>query len=122
GIGGREDDRRRLLVGALRAQALDRAGERELRGAEALDEVAAPAHAERLELAEGVVEDREAAGDPLGEHLLARDDPVALEQQLGQRATPGARLDLGAEEGGGQRPAPLHLGLGAAPARAEAAA
>ena len=93
-IGGGQHDRRRLLVGALRAQALDGAGQGELRAAEALDEVAAPAHAERLELAEGVVEDREAAGDPLGQHLLAGDDAVALEQQLGQRAPAGARLDL----------------------------
>ena len=85
-VGGGEDDRRGLLGDLLRAQPLDRAGERELRAAEPLDEVAAAADAERLELLQRVVEDREAAGDPLGEHLLAGDDPVALEQQLGEHA------------------------------------
>src|SRR5262249_25563036 len=84
--------------------------------------VAAPADAERLELAEGVVEDREAAREALGEHLLAGDDAVALEQQLGQRATPLTGLRLAAEERGGQRPAPLHLRRRAAAARGEALA
>ena len=68
-----------------RAQALDGAGQGELRAAHALDEVAAPADAECLEARERVVEHREATLDPLGEHLLARDDAVALEQQLGER-------------------------------------
>ena len=46
GIGGGEHDRRRRVVVALRAQALDRAGQRELRAAEALDEVAAAGDAD----------------------------------------------------------------------------
>ncbi len=76
-------------------------------------------------LAEGVVEHREAAPDALGEHLLAGDDAVALEQQLGERAPPlcGAGRPLGpaAEDGLGQRPATLDLRLCAgAPPPAEA--
>src|SRR5215212_3057222 len=49
GVGRREHDRRRLVLGLLRAQALHRARERELRPAEALDEIAAAADAERFE-------------------------------------------------------------------------
>ena len=90
GVGGGDDERALACAGAGRggpagAQALDGAGERELGAAHALDEVAAAADAERLELGEGVVEQGEAAADALGEHLLAGDDPVALEQQLGER-------------------------------------
>ena len=88
----------------LRTQALDRAGQRELRAAEPLDEVAAAAHPERLEVAERVVERREAAGDPLREHLLAREDPVALEQQL-RRARAAALARIGSGSSRGQRDA-----------------
>ena len=86
GVGGGEDDGRRRVVVALRAQALGRARQRELRAAEALDEVAALADADRLQRDERVVQGGEAAGDALGQHVLARDDAVALEQQLGLRA------------------------------------
>src|SRR5919206_2345208 len=113
-VGGGEHERRALVVGPLAAQALDRAGQRELRPAEALDEVAAPAGADGLELRERVVQAGEAAGDALGQHLLARDDAVALEQQLGQRAPPARRLGRRAEQRLGQRPAALDLRLGAA--------
>ena len=101
------------LDAGRRAQALHRAGQRELRSAHALDEVAAAADAQRLEVAEGVVQERETAPDALGEHLLARDDPVALEQQLRERAPA-----LAAPRAGGaarsntrrrQRPAALDL-------------
>src|SRR5205814_4685642 len=53
-VGGREDERLRLvaLTRPQLAQALDRAGQRELRAAKSFDEVAAPAHAERLERAQ----------------------------------------------------------------------
>src|SRR6184192_583952 len=64
-IGGGEDERLRLLA-LLRtqlAQTLDRAGERELRAAESLDEVAAPAGAERLQRALVGVDRAVAAGD-----------------------------------------------------------
>ncbi len=72
------------------AQPLDRAGQRELRAAEALDEVPAPGDPERLELRELGVDRREPARHALGQHLLAGQDPVALEQQLGERAPPRA--------------------------------
>src|SRR6185503_15519762 len=119
-VGRGEHDRGRLLTRAGRAQPLDRAGERELRAAETLDEVAATAGAERLELRERVVEDREAAGDPFGQDLLAADDAVALEQQLGDGPAPLARLRLAAEDPARQRPAALDLRVRAAAARAEA--
>ena len=117
GVGGGEHDRLagadRTLLGGRGTQPLDGAGERELGAAHALDEVAAPADAERLEVGERVVEHREAALDALGEHLLAGDDAVALEQQLGQRATaldrPCRPLGPASEHRLGQRPASLHL-------------
>src|SRR3954447_8490274 len=118
-VGGCEHDRRRLVLGLLRAQPLDRAGQRELRPAEPFDEVAAPADAERLERAERVVEEAEPAGRAFGEHVLAGDDPVALQQQLGARAAAqggwGSYL-LCAEDGARQRPAALDRRAGAAAA------
>src|SRR6185437_12133021 len=106
---------------------LDRARQRELRPAHALDEVAAAADAERLELREGVVQRREAALVALREHLLARDDAVALEQQLGDGPPAlgrGCRVVPGAEHLRCQRPAALNLRLsaGAAPGREARAA
>src|SRR3954471_22313755 len=121
-IGRGQDHRRLALAVAGRPQPLDRAGERELRAPEPLDEVAAPARAERLELRERVVEDREAAGDALGEDLLAADDAVALKQQLGERAAALAGVRLAAEDRAGQGPAPLDLRLRAGPPRGEAPA
>src|SRR5213078_4112265 len=75
-VGGGEHERRRgrARLAGVGTQALDRAGQRELRTAEALDEVAAPADAEGLEVAERVVERGEAARDALGEDLLTGDD------------------------------------------------
>ncbi len=70
----------------LGAQPLDGAGQRELGAAEALDEVAAARDAERLQPAQLGVERGEATGHAFGEDELAGEDPVALEQQLGQRA------------------------------------
>ena len=114
-VGGGEHDRRRRVVVALRAQALDRARQRELRAAEALDEVAAAGDAERLQRGERVVERGEAAGDALGQHLLAGDDAVALEQQLGLRAAARGRIVVArANSGARQRPAALDLRLRAA--------
>ena len=68
------------------AQPLDGAAERELRAAEALDEVAAAAEAERLERAQLGVDGAVAAGDALGADAVAGDDALPLEQQLGERA------------------------------------
>ena len=118
---------RHRTAGAWRCpQPLDGSGERELGTAHALDEVAPPADAERLEVAEGVVQAGEAAGDALGEHLLAGDDAVALEQQLGERPPAlggmgGHFIPPAVEDGRGERPAPLHL-LGRRPAVARQSA
>ena len=120
-VGRGEHERRGFLEVALRAQALDGAGQRELRPAEAFDEVAAAADAEGLELREGVVEDREAARDPFGEDLLAGDDAVALQQQLGLSSPALAGLRLAAKDRVGERPATLNGGLTAPATRAEAA-
>src|SRR6202035_3076081 len=88
----------------------------------ALDEVAAAADPERLEVGEGLVEHCEPSLDPLGEHLLTGDDAVALEQQLGEGAPAldraRGRTIAGAEHGLGQRPAALDLRLRSAPAAA----
>ncbi len=89
------------------AQPLDRAAERELRAAEALDEVAAPADAERLERPQLAVDRAVAAGDPLGAHAVARDDALPLEQELRERAPVAARS---ANSALGQRPASLRRG------------
>ena len=98
GIGRGEHDRRRRVVVLLRPQALDRARQRELRAAEAFDEVAAPRDADRLQRRERVIERGEAARDALGQHQLAGDDAVALEQQLGLRAAPRRRIVVAAEQ------------------------
>ena len=101
---------------ALGAQALDGPRQRELRAAETLDEVAAARDPERLQTAQLGVERREAARDAFGEHELAREDPVALEQQLRQRAPARGRVLLrgAGEERRGQRPAPWRMGRCAA--------
>ena len=100
------------------AQALDRPGERELGSAHALDEVPPPAHAERLEVVEGVIQRGKATANVLRQDLLARDDSVALEQQFGQRAAAiggaGRILLARAEDPGRERPAALDLRLGPA--------
>ena len=63
--------------------------QRELRAAEPLDEVAAAADAERLEVAQLAVDRAVAAGDSFAAHAVARDDPLPLEQELGERAPLG---------------------------------
>ena len=86
-VGGGEHERVGVVPAlAQLAQPLDRAAERELRAAEPLDEVAAPAEAERLERAQLGVDRAVAAGDALGADAVAGDDPLPLEQQLGERA------------------------------------
>ena len=87
-IGRGEHERVRLLA-LLRtelAEPLDRAAERELRSAEALDEVAAPAEPERLERLQLPVDRAVPADDPLAAHAVAGDDPLPLEEQLGEAA------------------------------------
>ena len=89
---GRGKDERFGLLALARAQLpqpFHCAAERELRAAEPLDEVAASADAERLERLQLAVHRAVAAGDPLGADAVARDDPLALEQQLGESAAIG---------------------------------
>ena len=125
GIGG--IGRREYLELALRprqaAQALDRSRQGELGSSEALHEVAAPSGAEQLEVLKLTVDGGEAAGDALGDGGLAGDDPVALEQQLGQGARPGTSRWSALEQRSAQRPAPDHRSScrGAAPREAAAA-
>ena len=85
------------------AEPLDGSRERELRAAEPLDEVAAPADAERLQRPQLAVDRSVAAGNPLAADAVARDDPLPLEQELGERAPVG----LAGEQSGRDRPAAL---------------
>src|SRR5919108_731667 len=88
-VGSGEHQCLRLLVLLARpelTQPLDRAGQRELRAAEALDEVAAAARAQRLQGAQLAVDGAVPAGDPLSAHAVAGDDPLPLEEELGERA------------------------------------
>ena len=119
GIGRGEHERLGLLA-VLRsqlAQPLDCPAERELRAAQAFDEVAAPAEAERLERLQLAVDRAVAARDPLAAHPVARDDALALEQQLRERAPVG----LAREQPRRLRPAALGRGHLAGAAAGEAA-
>jgi hypothetical protein len=104
-VGGGEDERLLLLVLARPelAQPLDRAAERELRAAEPLDEVAAAAKPQGLERLQLAVDGAVAAGDSLAADTVARDDPLPLEQELGE----GAAVGVAGEQPVGERPAPL---------------
>ena len=86
--GGQEVDRaappRRSAGVAHRPQPLDRAGQRELGGAEPVDEVAAPDPAGLLERPQDRVDRREPAVDPLARDRLAGHDAVPVEQGEGR--------------------------------------
>ena len=113
GIRRREHERIRLLT-FLRtelAEPLDRAAERELGSAQALDEVAAPREPERLQRLELAVDGAVPADDPLAADAVARDDPLPLEQELGE----GPAVGPAGEQAAGQRPAPLRRGRLAGP-------
>src|SRR6266508_5964402 len=135
-IRGGQHERLRLvsLARTQLAQALDRAGRRKLRAAEALDEVAATADAQRLEIAQLAVHGAVAAGDSLAADAVARDDALPLEQELSEsapvrpvreqpcRRRPAAlrRRDVGgALPGEAARPHSLLLLRGMAPSRAQ---
>ena len=92
--GIRRGKHERLVVFRLAqlAQPLDSAGQRELRAAEALDEVAAPAGADGLERPQLPVDRAVAAGNPFSADAVARDDPLPLEQELCERAPACDRL------------------------------
>ena len=96
---------RRPRRAAELAQPLDGARQRELGAAEPLDEVAAAARADRLERLQLAVDGAVAAGDPLGADAVARDDPLPLEQELGERAAVAVRRRAAGEEPRGQGPA-----------------
>ena len=106
GIGRGEHERIRLLalLGAELTEPLDRAAERELGSAETLDEVAAPREPERLERLQLAVDGAVPADDPLAADAVAGDDPLPLEEQLGQstsiRDLSGARRRTWLEETG----------------------
>ena len=89
GIGGREDERLVVVRVPQLAEPFDGARERELRAAEPFDEVPAATGAHRLERLQLPVHGAVAADDPLGADAVARDDPLPLEQELGERASVG---------------------------------
>src|SRR5262249_43415609 len=88
------------------AEALDCPGQSKLRTAEALDEVAAAADTQRLEVAQLAVDGAVAAGNALAANAVPRDDALPLEQELGKRAP----VEALREEPRRQRPAPLRRG------------
>jgi hypothetical protein len=76
---------------AARAHRGARAGarplrQRELRSSKAFDEIPAPAHAQGLEVSQLSVHPRIATGNSFAANPVARDDPLALEEQLGEGA------------------------------------
>ena len=95
-IGGGEDvDRWGIAVGGDRPaqcpQSLDRAGERELGRAEAVDEVAAPDPARFLERPQDRVDAGKAAVVAFGHHGLPDHDAVAVEEGEAERVEPLGR-------------------------------
>ena len=84
---------------SLGAQSLDRPRQGELGSSEPLDEVAAPRDAERLELCELGVTAENPPGIPSATDVLAGEDAVALEQELGERSAARGRVGLAAHQG-----------------------
>src|SRR6266550_3539227 len=116
GVGGGEHERVGLVALARPqlAEPLDRAAEGELGAPEALDEVAAPAEAERLERLQLAVDGAVPAGNSLCPDAVTGDDPLPLEQQLGEcppiRTGPGTWSRDRAKEALRPRPATLRRG------------
>jgi hypothetical protein len=80
-ISGGKNLRRRLLPSLTQlAEPLDRATERELCATKTLDEVAAPAQAQRLERAQLSIDRAVPAGDAFGPNTISRHDSLPLEQ------------------------------------------
>ena len=82
GVCGGEHERTVLGAGAELAQPFDRAGERELRPAEPLDEVATPARPDCLERAQLAVDGAVATRDALAAHAVTHHDALSLEQEF----------------------------------------
>ena len=93
GVGGRQeiDARRGDLRVTEPAQAVDRPGQRELGRAKPVDEVAPPDSTGFLERPQDRVDPRKATFDALGEHGLAGQDAVAVQQRERQRVEPPCR-------------------------------
>ena len=92
-IGGGQHEHVLLVsrpVGAQLAQPLDGPWERELRAAEPLHEVPAPADSERLQGSKLCVHGAVAALHSFPTNAVARDDALPLEQELRQRRRSGA--------------------------------
>src|SRR5436309_5286343 len=104
-VGCRQDKQLGLLVLARTqfAHTLDRPGQGELGAAEALDEVAAAADAERLECAQLAVHGAVATRHTFAAHTVAGNDPLPLQQELGKRP----RIGTPGEETIGKGPASL---------------
>src|SRR5436190_2726423 len=107
-VGGGEHQRLLFLavLGLELSQPLHGPAKRELGAAEPFDEVPAAAEPERLERPELAVDGAVTARDPFAADAVARDDALALEQELGERAPVGAAR----EQAAGQRPAALRRG------------
>src|SRR5438874_3013318 len=112
-VGSRENEHVRLIAFARSelAQPFDCAAECELGAAEALDKVAAPAEAKRLERLQLAVDRPVATRNPLRAYTVAHDDSLPLEQQLRERPPirtgPGTWSRDRAEEAFRSRPAAL---------------
>ena len=91
-------------IGAVRAQPIDRARQRELRGAEPGDEPAPPGPPRLLERAQHRVHAREATARALGAHGFAGDDALAFEQLQRGRVGALGRRRLGLEQRHDERP------------------
>ena len=90
------------------SQAIERARQRELRGTQTVDEVAAPDPPGVLERAEDRVDPGEAAIDPFAGHGFAGQHPVAFQQRQGLRVQAFRRGQLG--RGFHERPSTRRLG------------
>ena len=97
---------------ADRAQPIERPGQGELGGAEAVDEVAAPDPARLLERPQDRVDPEKPPADSLADDGLPGENPVAIEKGQGERVEPlgrgglvevGCRLDQGPAPGGLRR-------------------
>ena len=100
GIGSSEDVHDGRIANSGRrvsecAQPLDRARERELRGTEAFDEIAASNPTRFLERPEHRIHPGEPAVVALGHDCLAHDHAVPLEQSEGGRVEPLSRGGAG---------------------------
>ena len=105
--------RGRAALRGQRAHPVHRPRQRELRGPQALHEVAAAALPSIFHGPEHRVDGREPARHPLGGHRAAQQDPVPVQQGPGQRVQQARRVGV---SGRRQRPAPGDRGRPRGPA------